>query len=98
MVIGNYEIIALDKYNFTYKYLDTNKENKSYGKWLDGYEYFPKLEQVLDRVRTLILMGLTNQEYDKALEQIKELKEALVGFKVAIKKGRGKVESTGERD
>lgn len=83
MIVGNYKIVALDKYNFTYFEKNTDKESKKYGAWQDSNEYFSKVEGVLNRIKQRLISDVINQdELNKVLGDIKCLDNAIITMRL----------------
>lgn len=81
MILGNYRIVALDSWTYSYQEKNTKQDSKTYGKWLDSGEYYPKLTQVLNRVEERALMDIVKQDdKDKVLGDIKCIKDAIISI------------------
>lgn len=79
MIVGNYRIVALDKYNFSYQEKNIDKESKAYGKWQDSQEYYSSIEGVLKRIKQRLISDVINQdELNKVLGDIKCLDQAII--------------------
>lgn len=79
MIVGNYKIVAADKYNLTYLEKNTDKESKKYGEWVESNEYYQSTTSILNRIKQRLIQEVINQdELNKVLGDIKCLDQAII--------------------